>query len=89
MNYDKVSTFEEVMFTEEVKQWIKESRSLKATLISLRNIVWEQCSKLIQNKQLAVANFNTIQAESYVAKLLRAIQGISNQMESNTSIHDA
>ena len=34
-----VSKFEETLYVEEVKQWIKDSRSLRSILTSLNNIV--------------------------------------------------
>ena len=84
-----ITRLQEAIFGEEIKQYIKESRSLKSTLTSLYNIVWGQCSKLMQNKLLAAQDFNITQENSDVCKLLIAIQGISNQLETNVSIYDA
>ena len=53
-----ITRLQETIFGEEIKQYIKESRSLKSTLTSLYNIVWGQWSKLMQNKLLAAQDFN-------------------------------
>ena len=45
-----VSKFADMVFQEQVKQWINDTTSLRATLQSLYNIVWGQCSKLMQNQ---------------------------------------
>ena len=42
-----VSTFEETIYNKMIKQWIRDESSLKATVRSLYNIVWGQCSKLM------------------------------------------
>ena len=41
--------FEDMLFQEQVKQYMRDITSLSNTLQSLYNIVWGQCSKLMQN----------------------------------------
>ena len=41
---------EDIIFKEEVRQYSKDKKSLESTLVSLYNVVWGQCSKLLQNK---------------------------------------
>ena len=45
-----VSKFEEMKYTENIKQWIRDDKSLKATTRSLYYIIMGQCSKLMRNK---------------------------------------
>ena len=84
-----LSKFQETVYNEEIKLWIKDTKRLKASLTSLYNIVLGQCSKLMQNKLIAVENFSDIQLKCNVTKLLNSIRGISNQMDTNTSVYDA
>ena len=41
---------EDILFKEEVRQYSKDKKSLESMLVSLYNVVWGQCSKLLQNK---------------------------------------
>ena len=41
-----LSKFLEIVYSEEIKIWIKDTKIFKAILMSLYNIVWGQCSKL-------------------------------------------
>ena len=52
-----ITQFSQTVFQEQVKMWIKDESSLRATTQSLYNIVWGQCSKLMQNKLKAVKYF--------------------------------
>ena len=42
---DNMTKGEQVMFTEQARQYIKDSRSLDTSLASLYNVVWGQCSR--------------------------------------------
>ena len=42
---DSMTKGEQVMFTEQARQYIKDSRSLDTSLASLYNVVWGQCSR--------------------------------------------
>ena len=76
-------------YREEVKQHIKDKKSLETTLASLYNVVWGQCSKLLQNKLKSRPNFTTIDDTSNVADLLIEIKTLSSKIEDNTSAYDA
>ena len=84
-----ITKFSETVFQERVKLWIKDESSLRATTQSLYNIVWGQCSKLMQNKLKAVANFQDTENAGDVTTLLKDIRGISHQLETNTSVYDS
>jgi hypothetical protein len=70
---NKVSRFDETVYNEEVKQWIKDNKNLRSTLTALYNIVWGQCSRLMKNKLKAIRDFDSIEEESDVTQLLKEI----------------
>ena len=80
-----LSKFLEIVYSEEIKIWIKDTKIFKAILY---NIVWGQCSKLTWKKIIIVGNFSNIQLKCDVTELLKSIRGISNQIEINTSVYD-
>ena len=85
----KPGKFQEAIYNEEIKQWLKDKRSLDSTLVSLFNIVWGQCSKLMRNKLIGMDKYEKVKESCDVATLLKEIRRISNRMEENTSIYDA
>ena len=66
-----ISKFEEMTYTERIKQWIRDDKSLKTTIRSLHNIVWGQCSRLIKNQLMMEKNFNDIEKDGDVTELLK------------------
>lgn len=52
------TVFERAVYNKIIKTWIKATDALESTLRSLYNIVWSQCSKLIQNKLKTSSKFN-------------------------------
>ena len=84
-----ITQFSQTVFQEQVKMWIKDESSLRATTQSLYNIVWGQCSKLMQNKLKAIKDFQEMENDGNVTKLLKDIRGISHQLETNTSVYDS
>ena len=44
----RVTVGEQIIFEEEVRQYVKEKKSLDTTLASLYNVVWGQGSRLLQ-----------------------------------------
>ena len=83
------STVEDILFKEEVKQYTKDKRSLESTLVSLYNVVWGQCSKLLQNKLKANPKYDDFNNSSDVVMLLKEIKLLSNKIEENASSYDA
>ena len=84
----EISRFDETVYNEEVKQWIKDNKILKATIQSLYNIVWGQCSRLMKNKLKTVKDFQNMENSGNVTTLLKEIRAISHQLEASTSIYD-
>ena len=80
--------YDETIYKEEVRQSIKDKRSLESTLVALYNVVWGQCSKLLQNKLKASPKFTTFDDESDVIMLLTEVKRLSSKYEENTSAYD-
>ena len=72
-----------------MKQWIRDDKSLKASIRSLYYIVKGQCSKLMTNKLSRSKDYARFEKEGDVAALLKEIRTISMETETNTSVYDA
>ena len=66
-----VSKFQDTIYNERIKQWIRDERSLKQTIRSIYNIVWGQCSKLMKDKVTMLKQFNAMEAKGDVTALLK------------------
>ena len=84
-----ISKFEEMKYAEKVKQWIRDEKSLKSSVRSLYNIIWGQCSKLMQNKIMVSKEFAKMEKNGDATSLLKEIRRISLEIETNTSVYDA
>ena len=84
-----VSKFQETIYNERIKQWIRDERSLKQSIRSIYNIVWGQCSKLMKDKVTMMKDFDSTEAKGDVTALLKEIRIIGLQIETNTSVYDA
>ena len=80
-----ISKFEETIYNERIKQWIRDEKSLKASIRSMYNIVWGQCSKLMQDKLFMSKRFVEVENNGDVTTLLKEIRTIILQIETNAS----
>ena len=80
---------EAAIYTKEVKTNVKERRNLEAALVSLFNIVWGQCSRLMKYRMMASEDYDQKEEECDVAWLLREIRQVSNEMGTNVSVYYA
>ena len=80
---------EQTVFEEEVRQYVKDKKSLDTTLASLYNVVWGQCSRLLQNKLKSSSKYLDFDNNCDVATLLNEIKILSSKLEENTSVYDA
>ena len=76
----------EAVYVEECKQYSKDIRNLEATLASLYNLVWGQCSNFMQNKLKATDIYDKFGMDSDVSKLLKQIKYINGRIDENMSI---
>ena len=70
-------------------EYIKDERSVKATKISLHNVVWGQCSHMLRTKLRGDDDFINIGKDGDVVELLQKIRGVYRQMTTNSSICDS
>ena len=86
---EEARDFDKEIFVEKVKIWIKEETVLESTKHALYEIVWGQCSELMQNRLTADSNFEKIFDDGDVSELLKLMRGISLQVETNIPIYNA
>ena len=84
-----IDEIDKVIYSEEIKQFVKDTKNLESTTTSLYNIIWGQCSRLMKNRIMAMKDFSTVEEECDITTLLKEIRRIGNQMEQNISIYDA
>lgn len=68
---------------------MKDLRSLDLTLQAVFDLIWGQCSKVMQDRLKAVEDWDVIQEDGDATRLLKEIRTISQQLEVNVSISDA
>ena len=78
-----------MIFHEKVKQYVKDESRLRSTVRALNEIVWGQCSRLMQASVRAMKQYEDIQKDGDVAKLLRTIRSVSTQISLEMNIYDA
>ena len=69
-------------FQEDIQLWVKDKRILKKTLVSLFDVIWAQCSPMMQAKLKAefTAKGKSIDDKD-VTLLLKAIKGVSHRFD--------
>ena len=72
-------------YAEKMKQWIRDNKSLDATVRLLYNSVWGECSRLTKNKLMMVTYFYKFETERDITKLIKEIRRVSL---CNMSIHN-
>ena len=83
------SDWDELVLKEEAKQYISERKRLRAMVISLYNIVWSQCSRLMQNQIRSYKDFEAVEKGADVTELLKMVKVISHAYESHILPYDA
>ena len=84
-----ISKFEETIYNERIKQWIRDEASIKASIRSLYNSVWGQCSKLMQDKITMMKGFSEVEKRGDVKRPMKEVRVIMLQIETNTSVYEA
>ena len=85
----RVTDFDKEMYKAEIKCYAAEKRELDQTLASLYELVWGQCSKLMQQHVEQTEDYDTMMRDANVAKLLTEIRAISHELEVHVSVYDA
>ena len=65
---------EQVIFAEQARQYIKDCKSLETILASLYNVVWGQCSQLLQNNLKSSNKYTKFDKNYDIAALLTEIK---------------
>ena len=58
------------MYVEKVTQYVKDHRNLDTTISSLYNVVRGQYSRLMRNKLMTMSDYEAIENENDLSKLL-------------------
>lgn len=80
---------DDMIFNEEIKQWVKNKERLKATERTLYDIVKGQCIRLMWTSIEGLPDFDDIDNSNNLTRLLIVIRTISNQIATDMCIYDA
>lgn len=81
--------FDKEVYKAEFKCYSAEKRCLDHTLASLYEVVWGQCSKLMQQQIEQIGNYQVMRDEADVTELLKEIRVISRELEVHLSVYNA
>ena len=84
-----MKSIEEEIYKEEIKAYVRAKRNLEATLRSLFNVVWGQCSINLKSKLESKDEFKHIKENKDIAWLLKQIKAAVHQFETHISIYEA
>ena len=84
-----ICKFIKIIYSENFKQYIKYESSLTSSIISIYNIVWGQCSKLMCNKLMIMKGFVDMEMDGDLNILLKQISTIHLQIKTNASVYNA
>lgn len=84
-----MSKFEEMMYSEYIKQLIRTDCSLTITVRSLYNIVQGQCPNLMKIKLMMTKVFKLNNDDGNKIELLKEIRRVTLHIETNTSMYNA
>ena len=85
----KLTPWEDVVVKERAKQWIADEKRLRSTVISLYNVTWSQCSRLMRNRLRSQKDFEKVEDDTDVTELLKLIKIVSHEFEAHISPYDA
>ena len=71
-----VKSIEEEIYKEEIKAYVRAKINLEATLCSLFNVVWGQCSMNLRSKLESKDEFKDIKENKDIAGLLKQIKAV-------------
>ena len=84
-----LSKTQEKIYDAKISAYVKEEKSLDDSMSALLNIIWGQCSAMMQNRLESVSDYESIVADANVASLLKEIRNISNELQVSANIYDA
>ena len=84
-----ISRVEEALFAQETKQYVKNKENLEVAMVSISEIVWAQCSKILQDKLKTLPNFKSFDDVSNLVQLLKEIKMLNYKINDNISPYEA
>ena len=80
---------DDMIFTEEIKQYVKNNDRLKSSERAIFDIIWGQCSRLMHTTIKADESYADVKKSGDAARLLKIIRLIGNQVSADMNIYDA
>ena len=74
---DDEKKVDNLIFTEQVKNWVKETKRLDGTIRALYEIVWGQCSRIMQAGVRGMPSFDTMEETSDLISLLQKVRQLT------------
>lgn len=75
-----------MIYSEEVKEYVKRVRTLKSNLVALHVVIWGQCSEAVRAKVKLLAHHKTRMAENNCYWLLKQIKVVTLQFDEKRTI---
>ena len=90
MNDEKEVTKTQIRIYEvKITAVVKKEKSLENSLTALFNIIWGQCSVMMQNRLELIPRYESMNTDADVATLPREIRSISNELQVSVNVYDA
>ena len=80
---------EETLFAQETKQYVKRNENLEAAMVSIYEITWGLCSRLLQDKLKSLPNFRSFDDRNNLVQLLKEIKMLCYKINDNISPYEA
>lgn len=77
---------EELIYVEELKEYVKRSRSLKGNLAAMHAVIWGQCSEAMKAKVKSMENFKMKAKENDCFRLLKEVKAVTLQFDQKPNI---
>ena len=66
---------QEKIYDAKISAYVKEEKSLEDSLTAIFNIIWGQCSAMMQNRLESITQYDSMVADADVASLLKEKKG--------------
>lgn len=78
---DEPSKTTDMIYSKEVKEYVKRVRTLKSNLAALHAVIWGQCSAAMRAKVMSLAHYKTRTAKNDCYWLLKQIKAVTLQFD--------
>jgi len=80
---------QERIYDAKIMAFVKEEKSMEESLTALYNISWGQYIAMMQNRLESLSSWEDINKEANVARLLKEVRNINNELQVSVNIYDA